>query len=150
MVGALMGEHTSLAIDDLADRIVQALARRAEQDTGLTVDEVQHLLVLRVRADAERAGVSPRTLMGAVWRSWERHQRPPMLGTGESYRIIDSLVEKGILTREDQAGDTPVIKWAGLTQDEVQEKYAGLSHEERLFVQGVLRYLARASSAGAG
>ena len=144
-----MGQAAWVDVDEMADRVVEAMARRAEQDTGLTVDEVQRLLLLRVRADAERAGVPPRELMSAVWRSWERHDRPPMLGVGESYRIVDSLVEKGILTREVQAGTTPVIRWAGLSREEVERRFAELSHDERLFVQGVLRYLARASAAGA-
>jgi hypothetical protein len=136
-------EHAIERLDELADRIVEAMMRRAEQDSGMTVDEVQQLLVLRVREEAARANVRPRHLMGAVWRSWERHNRPPMLGEGEAYRIVDSLVDKGILQREERPGEAPIIRWGGLSLAEVEARMGGLTHDEQLFVRGVLRYLER-------
>ncbi len=128
---------------ELADRIVEALVRRAEQDPGMTLDEVQSLLVLRVRAEAAQAGVRPRELMSAVWHAWEARDRPPILGKGESYRIVDSLVAKGILTREERAGAEPIIRWAGLSRAEVAARLHTLSHEEQLFVRGIINYLER-------
>ncbi len=130
-------------LSELADRIVEALVRRAEQDPGMTLDEVQSLLVLRVRAEAAQAGVRPRELMAAVWRSWEAHNRPPILGQGESYRIVDSLVAKGILAREERAGGDPVIRWAGLSRAELEARLHTLTHEEQLFVRGIINYLER-------
>ncbi len=138
------GEATEL--QRLADRIVAALAERAERDAGPTVEQVQRLLVLRVRSDAQAAGVSPRELMSAVWRSWLRHDQPPMLGEHESWQIVDSLVEKGFLMREETGGGTPVIRWSGLSPEEVERRSSELSHDERLFVRGVLRFLARPHS----
>lgn len=140
---AAAGGRTVVDLSELADRIVAAMVRRAEQDPGMTLDEVQQLLVLRVRAEAERIGVAPRELMTAVWRSWERHDRPPILGQRESYRIVDSLVGKGILTREERKGGETVIRWSGLSRAQVEAVLATLSHEEQLFVRGVIRYLER-------
>jgi hypothetical protein len=130
-------------LQELADKIVLALAERAERDTGLSVEQVQKLLALRVQNDARAAGVSPRDLMSAVWRSWQRHDQPPMLGERESWQIVDSLVAKGFLTREETGGDQPVIRWSGLSAEEVELRLAELNHDEQLFVRGVLRYLAR-------
>jgi hypothetical protein len=131
---------------EIADRIVAALVKRAEQDSGLTLDAVQRLLMLRVREEAVQAGVPPRELMSAVWRSWERHNRPAMLGDKESLRIVERLVEKGLLLREDQPGEPPIIRWSGLSGDELEERLDSLDHEERLFVRGVIEYLRRAGS----
>ena len=130
-------------IDVLADQIVEALMRRAEQDSGMTLEEVQRLLVLRVRTEAAQAGLHPRELMQAVWLAWERHNRPPMLGEAESQRIVDSLVRKGILIREEGPGGEAIIRWAGLPREQVEAISATLTHEERLFLHGVLRYLRR-------
>src|ERR671929_1194894 len=91
-------------IDAEASRIVEAIARRSEQDPGMTLDQVQQLLVMRVREEAERLGIRPRALMGAVWRAWERQNRPPMLGPGEAQRVVDRLVERGLLILQERPG----------------------------------------------
>jgi hypothetical protein len=55
-------------VDDVArhaDRIVEAIARRSEQDPGMTLDQVQQLLVRRVRDEADELDIAPRALMGA-------------------------------------------------------------------------------------
>lgn len=61
-----MGHHTALTGEGLTKDIIHALALRHKQETRFTLEETHLLLVLRVRTDAERAGVSPRALMGAV------------------------------------------------------------------------------------
>lgn len=135
-----------MEIEKLADDIVEALVRRAEDDPGMSFDDVQRLLVLRVRTEARQSGVGSRALMSAVWHAWERRNRPSILGEGESYRIVDGLVAKGILVREDRPNSTPVIRWGGLTQAEVEARLDTLTHEEQLFVRGVLRYLEKYGS----
>lgn len=134
------------AIQAEADRIVAAIARRSEQDVGMTLDQVQQLLVLRVRDEAERLGIGPRALMGAVWRAWERQNRPPMLGPTEAQRILDRLVERGLLRRRDLPGGEPAFVWCGLQGEALDERLAEieppLDHEERLFVEGIRRHLA--------
>ena len=134
-----------MELDSLADQIVEAMVRRAEEDSGMTMDEVQRLLVMRVQAEAARTGTPPRELMRAVWQSWERHNRPPMLGEEESNRIVDSLVRKGFLQREERPGAPPVIRWGTLSPAEAEKKMPELTHEEQLFVRGILRYLQRQS-----
>jgi hypothetical protein len=129
--------------DRLADDIVTALIHRAEQDPGMSLDEVQRLLVLRVREQAEANGLRPRELMGAVWRAWERYGRPPILGTNESEPIVASLVAKGILARGELPGAPPVLRWGELTRSQVEERLSELTHEEQLFVRGILSYLDR-------
>ncbi|MHB1416005.1 MAG: hypothetical protein ACYC1C_12220, partial [Chloroflexota bacterium] len=83
--------------------------------------------------------------MRAVWQSWERHNRPPMLGEEESNRIVDSLVRKGFLQREERPGAPPVIRWGTLSPAEAEQRMSELTHEEQLFVRGILRYLQRQS-----
>src|SRR3954452_22485827 len=90
-----------------ADRIVEAIAHRSEQDAGLTLDQVQQLLVLRVREEAERLGIRPRALMGAVWRAWERHNHPPMLGPSEAQRVVERLTQRGLLRLQARPGADP-------------------------------------------
>jgi hypothetical protein len=128
-----------------AERIVDAIARRSEQDAGMTLDQVQQLLVLRVREEAERLGVRPRALMGAVWRAWEQQNRPPMLGPNEAQRVLDRLVERGLLLRRDLPGGEQTFAWCGLFGEALEEKLASfdppLDHEERLFVEGIRRHL---------
>src|SRR5437763_12942118 len=102
------------AIQAEADRIVEAIARRSEQDAGLTLDQVQQLLVLRVREEAERLGIRARALMGAVWRAWERQNRPPMLGPTEAQRVVDRLVEHGLLRLQERPGADPTLLRCGL------------------------------------
>jgi hypothetical protein len=128
-----------------ADRIVEAIAHRSEQDAGLTLDQVQQLLVLRVREEAERLGIRPRALMGAVWRAWERQNRPPMLGPSEAQRVVDRLVERGLLRVQERPGGEPALLWCGL-QGEALERFLAsmeppLDHEEQLFVEGIRRHL---------
>jgi len=130
------------AIAAEADRIVEAIARRSEQDAGLTLDQVQQLLVLRVREEAERLGIRPRALMGAVWRAWERQNRPPMLGPGEAQRVIDRLVDRGLLQHQQREGAEPTLVWVGATDAALAEMEPPLSHEELLFVEGIKRHLA--------
>lgn len=130
-------------LEALAERIVAAMVKRAEQDPGMTFDQVQRLLVLRVRQEAEEAGVRPRELMGAVWRAWERHNRPPMLGDAETDRIIQRLVEKGILRREQRADGTSIVLWAGLTGEDLEARLRTLDHEEHLFVRAIIQYFQR-------
>src|SRR5919201_5996274 len=97
-------------IDAEAGRIVAAIALRSEQDPGMTLDQVQQLLILRVREEAERLGIRPRALMGAVWRAWERQNRPPMLGPNEARRVIERLVGRGLLILHQRTdGETNVI-----------------------------------------
>ena len=132
-------------VEELAARIVAALIKRAEQDAGLSVEQVQQLLLLRVKADAEKNGLAPRVLMAAVWRVWEQHDRPPMLGEQESERIVDGLVRKGILTRGRSADGAAVVGWGGLSGREVERRLPALNHDERLFVLGILRLLRRTS-----
>ena len=129
-----------------ADRIVEAIALRSEQDAGLTLDQVQQLLMLRVREEAERLGIRPRALMGAVWRAWERQNRPPMLGPSEAQRVVDRLVERGLLRLQERPGSEPTLVWCGLDGEALEAFIAGmappLDHEERLFVEGIRRHLA--------
>ncbi|MHB1130798.1 MAG: hypothetical protein ACYC4L_00215 [Chloroflexota bacterium] len=134
-------------VEDVADRIVEALMRRAAADAGLTVEQVQRLLVLRVQADAESHGLATTELMAAVWQSWERHDRPPMLGQGESYRIVGGLVRKGILALDEGQDGVPAVRWGSLSRAEVEQRFDELSHDERLFLLGVLRYLKRIGAA---
>ena len=134
------------------DRIVQAIAVRSDQDSGMSIDQVQQLLVLRVREEAEQLGVRPRALMGAVWRAWERHNRPPLLGQTETRRVLDRLIERGLLTIEEHQGKEPIVLWCGLEGEALQEKLASLEpaldHEEELFLEGIRRHL-QARAAGA-
>lgn len=133
------------------DRIVQAIAVRSEQDSGMSIDQVQQLLVLRVREEAEHLGVRPRALMGAVWRAWERHNRPPLLGHSETRRVLERLIERGLLTMIEHPGIEPVVLWCGLAGEALQEKLAALNppldHEEKLFLEGIRRHL-QARAAG--
>jgi hypothetical protein len=129
-------------IDAEASRIVEAIARRSEQDPGMTLDQVQQLLVLRVREEAERLGIKPRALMGAVWRAWERQNRPPMLGPSEAQRVIDRLVERGLLALQPRPGSDPALVWTGVSEEQLASIEPPLSHEERLFVEGIRRHLA--------
>lgn len=135
-----------------AERIVEAIARRSEQDPGMTLDQVQQLLVLRVREEAERLGIRPRTLMGAVWRAWESRERPPLLGPSEARRVIERLAERGLLTIRQQPGGEPAVLWCGLSGTELEARLETmdppLDHEERLFLEGIRRHLA-AKAAGA-
>ena len=129
-------------IDAEAGRIVEAIARRSEQDPGMTLDQVQQLLVLRVREEAERLGIRPRALMGAVWRAWERQNRPPMLGPTEAQRVIDRLVERGLLALQERPGAEPTLVWTGISVEGLARLEPPLSHEERLFIEGIRRHLA--------
>jgi hypothetical protein len=129
-------------IDAEAGRIVAAIALRSEQDPGMTLDQVQQLLILRVREEAERLGIRPRALMGAVWRAWERQNRPPMLGQGEAQRVIDRLIERGLLAMQERPGAEPTLVWTGVSEQALASLDPPLSHEERLFVEGIRRHLA--------
>ncbi len=133
------------------DRIVQAIALRSEQDSGMSIDQVQQLLVLRVREEAEQLGVRPRALMGAVWRAWERHNWPPLLGHSETRRVLERLIERGLLTMHERLGAEPVVLWCGLDGEALAEKLAALDppldHEEVLFLEGIRRHL-QARAAG--
>lgn len=134
------------------DRIVQAIAVRSDQDSGMSIDQVQQLLVLRVREEAEQLGVRPRALMGAVWHAWERHNRPPLLGQSETRRVLDRLIERGLLTVDERQENDPVVLWCGLEGEALQEKLTSLDppldHEETLFLEGIRRHL-QARAAGA-
>jgi hypothetical protein len=137
-----------LAVKDEAVRIVDAIARRSQQDPGMTVDQVQQLLVLRVREEADRLGVRPRALMGAVWHAWEAQSRPPLLGPTETRRVIERLAERGLLVI-DATGN---VHWCGLSDDELKQRLRvlepPLDHEESLFLEGIRRHM-RAREAGA-
>ena len=126
-----------------AERIVEAIGRRSAQDPGMTLDQIQQLLVLRVREEAERLGVRPRALMGAVWRAWERQDKPPLLGDGEARRVIDRLAARGLLAVRERPGTEVAIIWCGLEGEELAERLASLDppldHEERLFVESIQR-----------
>jgi hypothetical protein len=135
-----------------AELIVEAIGRRSAQDPGMTLDQIQQLLVRRVRDEAEELGVRPRALMGAVWRAWESRDRPPLLGDGEARRVIDRLALRGLLTVRDRPGAEPSVVWCGLRGRQLDELLASLDppldHEERLFVEGIRRHLdARAAGA---
>jgi len=129
-------------IDAEAGRIVAAIALRSEQDPGMTLDQVQQLLVMRVREEAERLGIRPRALMGAVWRAWERQNRPPMLGPTEAQRVIDRLIERGLLAAQARPDGESALVWTGASEEALAEPDPPLSHEERLFVEGIRRHLA--------
>ncbi len=133
-------------VQEHAERIVEAIARRSAQDAGLSIEQVQNLLVLRVREEAEQLGIRPRALMGAVWRAWEKRDRPPLLGPSETMRVLERLAERGLLTMRRQGEGDPQVIWCGLPDDQVDARLAQmdppLSHEERLFVEGIRRHLA--------
>jgi hypothetical protein len=137
-----------LAVADEATRIVAAIARRSEQDPGMTIDQVQQLLVMRVREEAERLGIRPRALMGAVWRAWEARSRPPLLGPTETRRVLERLASRGLLII-DQGGN---VHWCGLSDEELEQRLRRLEppldHEESLFLEGIRRHM-RARAAGA-
>jgi len=141
-----------LAVRDEAERIVDAIARRSEQDSGMTVDQVQQLLVMRVREEAQRLGIRPRALMGAVWRAWEQRSRPPLIGPNEARRVIDRLAGRGLLILQPRPDGEPNVLWCGLSDAELEERLRDmdppLDHEERLFLEGIRRHL-RARAAGA-
>lgn len=128
-----------------AEQIVDAIAERSRQDPGMTLDQVQQLLVLRVREAAERLGIRPRALMGAVWRGWEQASRPPILGPGETRRVIARLAARGLLVVQERADAEPAVLWCGLTGDALDRRLAALDppldHEERLFVESIRRHL---------
>ena len=135
-----------------AARIVEAIARRSEQDPGMTLDQVQQLLIRRVRDEANELGVGARLLMGAVWRAWEQRERPPLLGPTETRRVIERLAERGLLVLKERPGDEPSVLWCGLSGDQLRERLAEmdppLDHEEKLFLEGIRRHLeARAQGA---
>ncbi|HZQ98453.1 MAG TPA: hypothetical protein VFC93_06520 [Chloroflexota bacterium] len=135
-----------------AERIVEAIARRSEQDPGMTLDQVQQLLIRRVRDEAEALGIRPRMLMGAVWRAWERRERPPLLGPTETRRVLERLAERGLLVLKERPGGEPAVLWCGLSGEQLRERLAAmdppLDHEERLFLEGIRRHLeARAQGA---
>ena len=136
-----------------AERIVAAIGRRSEQDPGMTLDQVQQLLVRRVRDEAEQLGIGPRQLMGAVWRAWERQDRPPLLGPTETRRVVQRLVARGLLVLQERPdGGEPNVLWCGLSEPQLQarlaEMHPPLDHEERLFLEGIRRHL-QARAAGA-
>jgi hypothetical protein len=129
-----------------AERIVEAIGRRSSQDPGMTLDQVQQLLIRRVRDEAQQLGVGPRQLMGAVWRAWERRERPPLLGPTER------LAERGLLILRERPGGEPSVLWCGLSGEQLQQRLATmdppLDHEEQLFLEGIRRHLeARAQGA---
>lgn len=128
-------------IQALAGRIVEAIARRSEQDPGMSLDQVQSLLVARVRSEAEAHGVRPRELMGYVWRAWEAHNKPPLLGPTEVERVMRRLVEKGLVRLVERPGAEAQLVWTGGSETDLTEKMADLDHEERLFVQAIIRHL---------
>src|SRR5438067_10890665 len=117
-----------------AERIVDAIARRSDQDPGMTIDQVQHLLIRRVRDEARALGVRPRMLMGAVWRAWEQRERPPLLGPTETRRVIERLAERGLLVLTERDGGEPSVLWCGLSGEELRRRLAEmeppLDHEE--------------------
>jgi hypothetical protein len=134
-------ERSALDYEQLADRIVEAIARRSEQDPGMTLEQVQSLLVTRVRAESEALSIPPRTLMGYVWRAWERHNRPPMLGPSEVSRVMRRLEEKGLVRLVETADAQPHLIWTGVTGQDLSNRLADLDHEERLFVRAIIRHL---------
>jgi hypothetical protein len=144
------GYHVAMddeAIRQHAERIVEAIARRSEQDPGMTLDQVQQLLVRRVRDEAEELGIGPRQLMGAVWRAWESRDRPPLLGPTETRRVVERLAARGLLILQPRAdGGEPNVLWCGLGEEELRARLAEmdppLDHEERLFLEGIRRHLA--------
>src|SRR5438046_10176704 len=97
----------------------------------MTLDQVQQLLVLRVREEAERLGIRPRALMGAVWRAWERQNRPPMLGPTEAQRVIDRLIERGLLAAQARPGGASALVWTGASEEARADLAPPLSHGER-------------------
>jgi hypothetical protein len=135
-----------------AAAIVAAIARRSEQDSGMTFDQVQSLLVRRVQDEASRLGVKPRALMGAVWRIWESESRAPILGEAETARLIERLVERDLLRFVARNGAEPALVWCGLDGEALEAHLATLDppldHAERLLVESVRRHLA-ARAAGA-
>src|SRR5579884_2427550 len=135
-----------------AERIVEAIGRRSSQDPGMTLDQVQQLLIRRVRDEAQELGIRPRQLMGAVWRAWEQRERPPLLGPTETRRVIERLAERGLLILHDRRNGEPAVLWCGLSGDELRQRLAEmdppLDHEEQLFLEGIRRHLeARAQGA---
>lgn len=137
--------------DDLvrahAERIVEAIGRRSVQDPGMTLDQIQQLLVRRVRDEAEELGVRPRQLMGAVWRAWEQRDRPPLLGPSETRRVVERLAARGLLILQERpGGGDPNVLWCGDEEAELNERLASmdppLDHEESLFLEGIRRHLA--------
>jgi len=141
------------AVRQHAERIVEAIGRRSEQDSGMTLDQVQQLLVRRVRDEAESLGIRPRQLMGAVWRAWESRDRPPLLGPTETRRVVERLAARGLLILQPRPeGGDPNVLWCGLSGEELEARLATmdppLDHEERLFLEGIRRHLdARARGA---
>src|SRR5919201_4819237 len=131
-------------IDAEAGRIVAAIALRSEQDPGMTLDQAQQLLVMRVREEAQRLGIRPRALMGAVWRAWERQSRPPLLGPNETRRVIERLVGRGLLILQPRPDGEPNVLWCGLSDAELEQWLGELDpppdHEERLFIEGIRRH----------
>jgi hypothetical protein len=130
-----------------AERIVEAIGRRSQQDPGMTLDQVQQLLVRRVRDEAEQLGIGPRQLMGAVWRAWERQDRPPLLGPSEARRVVERLAARGLLVLQERPeGGEPNVLWCGLNEQQLEERLAlmdpPLDHEEQLFLEGIRRHLA--------
>ena len=95
-----------------------------------------------MREEAERLGIRPRALMGAVWRAWERQNRPPMLGPSEAQRVIDRLIERGLLALQERPGAEPTLVWTGASEEALTNLDPPLSHEERLFVESIRRHLA--------
>src|SRR5262245_42554485 len=111
----------------------------------MTLDQVQQLLVRRVRDEAEQLGIGPRQLMGAVWRAWEAHNRPPLLGPSEARRVVERLAERGLLILRPRPDGEPAVLWCGLSGEALQRKLAELDppldHEEKLFLEGIRRHL---------
>lgn len=111
----------------------------------MSIDQVQNLLVMRVREEAASLGIRPRALMAAVWRAWERMNRPPLLGATETRAVLERLAARGLLELRPTPDGDPSVLWSGLSDEEVARRVAGmdppLSHDEALFLEGIKRHL---------
>jgi hypothetical protein len=65
-----------------------------------------------------------------------------MLGPTEAQRVIDRLIERGLLAAQARPDGESALVWTGASEEALAELDPPLSHEERLFVEGIRRHLA--------